>query len=139
MAICVTITSSCRHRKSTRNNRRRATPRCVSQLTWSRLRLDRPRGLLWSAVPGISGRRGTEMAATLPKNAAAEHQKGEPAPLDYRGRVIALAPALAAAAHEIDERRELPARIVDRLVEEGFFRLLLPRSLGGAELLPVQY
>ena len=79
------------------------------------------------------------MAATLPKDAVGEHQKGEPAPLDYRGRVSALAPALAAAAHEIDERRELPARIVDRLVDEGFFRLLLPRSLGGAELLPAQY
>ena len=79
------------------------------------------------------------MAATLPKNAIGEQQKGEPAPLDYRGRVSALAPALAAAAHEIDERRELPARIVDRLVDEGFFRLLLPRSLGGAELLPAQY
>ena len=79
------------------------------------------------------------MEATLPKNAIGEQQKGEPAPLDYRGRVSALAPALAAAAHEIDERRELPARIVDRLVDEGFFRLLLPRSLGGAELLPAQY
>jgi alkylation response protein AidB-like acyl-CoA dehydrogenase len=79
------------------------------------------------------------MAATLPKNAIGEQQKGEPAPLDYRGRISALAPALAAAAHEIDERRELPARIVDRLVDDGFFRLLLPRSLGGAELLPAQY
>jgi indole-3-acetate monooxygenase len=79
------------------------------------------------------------MAATLPKNAVGEHQNGEPAPVDYLGRVHALAPALAAAAHEIDERRELPARIVDRLVDEGFFRLLLPRALGGAELLPAQY
>ena len=79
------------------------------------------------------------MAATLPKNVIGEQHKGEPAPLDYRGRISALAPALAAAAHEIDERRELPARIVDRLVDDGFFRLLLPRSLGGAELLPAQY
>ena len=70
------------------------------------------------------------MAATLPKTAAEEH--APPNSADYLERVRLMAPALSACAHDIDERRELPAAIVDRLVEGGFFRLLLPRSLGGA-------
>ena len=79
------------------------------------------------------------MAATLPKTAAAEPAKTGPSTADYLARVKALAPALKVSAAEIDERRELPAAIVDKFVEGGFFRLLLPRSLGGAELLPADY
>jgi alkylation response protein AidB-like acyl-CoA dehydrogenase len=62
-----------------------------------------------------------------------------PPAADYLARVRELTPALAAAAGEIDARRELPAAIVDGLVERGLFRLLLPRPLGGAELLPAEY
>jgi alkylation response protein AidB-like acyl-CoA dehydrogenase len=58
---------------------------------------------------------------------------------DLLARVRELAPMLAADAGEIDCRRELPERIVDALIERGLFRLLLPRALGGAELLPAQY
>jgi indole-3-acetate monooxygenase len=79
------------------------------------------------------------MAATLPKTAAEETAKSEPSTADYLARVKALAPALKASAAVIDERRELPAAIIDKLVEGDFFRLLLPRSLGGAELLPADY
>jgi alkylation response protein AidB-like acyl-CoA dehydrogenase len=79
------------------------------------------------------------MAATLPKKSAEERHKSDPSSVDYLARVKALAPRLAAHALEIDQRRELPKEIVDRMVDEGFFRLLLPRSLGGAELLPAQY
>src|SRR5215472_15945033 len=50
-----------------------------------------------------------------------------------------LGPALAGAGEEIERRRELPAAIVDALVERGLFRLLLPRWLGGAELAPALY
>jgi indole-3-acetate monooxygenase len=78
------------------------------------------------------------MAATLPKNSLGERQS-DAASVDYVARVKALAPQLAAHAQEIDQRRELPKEIVDRMVDEGFFRLLLPKSLGGAELLPAQY
>jgi alkylation response protein AidB-like acyl-CoA dehydrogenase len=46
---------------------------------------------------------------------------------------------LTEAADEIEEQRQLPDRIVDALIEGGFFRLLLPRSLGGAELHPLTY
>ena len=61
------------------------------------------------------------------------------APLDYMERAREIAPMLAAAADEIEERRELPERIVEALIERGFFRMLLPRSLGGAELDPLTY
>ncbi len=54
-------------------------------------------------------------------------------------RARALAPEVAAAADEIEARRELPPALVARLVGEGFFRLLLPRAFGGAELRPVVF
>jgi alkylation response protein AidB-like acyl-CoA dehydrogenase len=59
--------------------------------------------------------------------------------IDYVQRARELAPELAAAADEIERRRELPEPVVDALVERGFYRLLLPRSLGGAELLPARF
>ena len=59
--------------------------------------------------------------------------------VEYLARARDFAPALAAAAARIDRDRELPADIVDGLATRGFFRLLLPRSLGGAELLPLPY
>jgi len=58
---------------------------------------------------------------------------------EYLDRVRALAPDLAAAAEEIDRSRELPAAIIDRMIAGGLFRLLLPHSLAGAELLPADY
>ena len=60
-------------------------------------------------------------------------------PTDYLQRARELAPELTAAADEIERRRELPEAVVDALVERGLFRLLLPRSLGGAELLPAAF
>jgi indole-3-acetate monooxygenase len=59
--------------------------------------------------------------------------------VDYLGRARELAPTLAAAADEIERRRELPEAVVAALVERGLYRLLLPRSLGGAELLPTDF
>jgi alkylation response protein AidB-like acyl-CoA dehydrogenase len=55
---------------------------------------------------------------------------------DYIARARELAPLVAATADEIERRRELPPGLRARLIEAGFFRLLLPRSLGGAELPP---
>jgi alkylation response protein AidB-like acyl-CoA dehydrogenase len=57
----------------------------------------------------------------------------------YLQRAHDIAPMLAAAADEIDRRRELPEAVRNALIEGGFYRLLLPRSLGGAELLPAPY
>ena len=53
---------------------------------------------------------------------------------DYLERARSLAPALVKAADEIERNRKLPASIVSALIESGLFRLLQPRSLGGAEL-----
>jgi len=58
---------------------------------------------------------------------------------DYVARARSLGPALAEAADEIERNRELPASIVSALIENGLFRLLQPRSLGGAELDPMTY
>src|SRR5579864_8333947 len=69
----------------------------------------------------------------------AMQQPAAPTSADYVARVRDIAPALAAAADEIDRRRELPEAIVAGMVERGLFRLLLPHSLGGGELLPAEY
>src|SRR6266446_6051950 len=54
-------------------------------------------------------------------------------------RARELGPEIEVAAEEIERRRELPDSIVEALIERGFFRLLLPRALGGAELPPAMY
>jgi alkylation response protein AidB-like acyl-CoA dehydrogenase len=68
-----------------------------------------------------------------------EPQNAEAAGADYVGRARDLGPALEAAAEEIERRRELPDSLVEALIARGFFRLLLPRALGGAELPPAMY
>jgi indole-3-acetate monooxygenase len=69
----------------------------------------------------------------------AEQTAGESRTDDYLARVREITPALAAAGPEIDRRRELPEAIVAAMVERDLFRLLLPRTLDGAELLPTEY
>ncbi|MBV8737692.1 MAG: acyl-CoA dehydrogenase family protein [Alphaproteobacteria bacterium] len=68
-----------------------------------------------------------------------EVEDGEPLGAVYLKRARELGPELAVAAADIERRRELPEPIIESLVEHGFFRLLLPRSLGGAELPPAAY
>jgi indole-3-acetate monooxygenase len=72
-------------------------------------------------------------------SAAINHAASEPAGIDYIERARGLAPVLAARADEIERRRELPEALRTALIERGLFRLLLPRSLGGAELLPATF
>jgi indole-3-acetate monooxygenase len=63
----------------------------------------------------------------------------EPPAKEYVESARELGPELEAAAEKIEQRRELPEPIVGALVSRGLFRLLLPRSLGGAELPPAAY
>jgi alkylation response protein AidB-like acyl-CoA dehydrogenase len=58
---------------------------------------------------------------------------------DYIARARALGPLLAGASDEIERNRELPAPILAALIDNGMFRLLQPRALGGAELDPMTY
>lgn len=48
----------------------------------------------------------------------------------------ALAPTLREASPAIDERRALPAELVEALAEAGCFRLLVPEAVGGLEVSP---
>ena len=58
---------------------------------------------------------------------------------DPIARARGLAPLLAAAAPRIDAARELPKDVLDAMHANGMFRLLVPRSVGGAELDPATY
>src|SRR5258708_33012268 len=50
-----------------------------------------------------------------------------------------LAPAIEAAADQIEQTRRLPARLLDDLHAARLFRMLLPRSLDGDEVEPGAY
>jgi alkylation response protein AidB-like acyl-CoA dehydrogenase len=58
------------------------------------------------------------------------------APRDVLDRARQLAPLIEAAAAEGERARRLPERVVTALHDAGLYRLLLPRSLDGAELDP---
>jgi indole-3-acetate monooxygenase len=58
----------------------------------------------------------------------------KPAGLAYVERARALAPAIEAAAAEIERGRRLPEAIVTALHDAQLFRMLLPRAYDGAEL-----
>jgi alkylation response protein AidB-like acyl-CoA dehydrogenase len=58
---------------------------------------------------------------------------------DHIARARKLAPVLTAAATRIDTACELPRDVLDAMHADGMFRLLVPRSLGGAELDPATY
>jgi alkylation response protein AidB-like acyl-CoA dehydrogenase len=57
-------------------------------------------------------------------------------PLELADR---LAPVIEAGAAESEARRQLAPAVVEALLEAGMYRLLLPRSLGGHELLPSRF
>jgi len=57
----------------------------------------------------------------------------------YLDRAREIVPMLLEAGDEIEHHRELPDAIVDAMVERGIFKMLLPKSIGGAELDPLTY
>jgi alkylation response protein AidB-like acyl-CoA dehydrogenase len=73
------------------------------------------------------------------RSVAADSGSGETLGADYVERARQLGPMIEAAGDEIERHRDLPEPLVAALVERGLFRLLLPRSLGGAELPPPSY
>src|SRR5215471_8998311 len=52
-------------------------------------------------------------------------------------RASALVPLIRSHSDQIERDRCLPPPVVDALVDAGFFKLLVPRSLGGGEADPV--
>ncbi len=52
----------------------------------------------------------------------------------YLEAAHALVPSVAEAADRIDREREIPPELAGEIADKGFFRLLVPRSLGGGEL-----
>lgn len=54
--------------------------------------------------------------------------------IDYLARARDLAPLIEGAASRVESARQFPADVLAALHGAGMFRLLLPRSLGGAEL-----
>ena len=53
---------------------------------------------------------------------------------DYLENARPLAEQTAEAADRIDRDRQMPGELANALADGGFFRLLLPKSLGGAEM-----
>ena len=88
---------------------------------------------------GVSGSDSDNLGRSAEDPAAIDPATIDPAAIDYVARARDFAPELAAQAVEIERRRELPENLMAALVERGFFRLLLPRSLGGAELTPASF
>ncbi len=58
---------------------------------------------------------------------------------DLLAAVRALAPCLRAASDEIEAARSLSEPLVQAMVDAGFYRMYLPRSLGGGEVDPLTY
>lgn len=52
----------------------------------------------------------------------------------YLEAAHAIARAVTLASDQIDRERRIPRDLADELADEGFFRLLVPKSMGGAEI-----
>src|ERR1700733_1215697 len=58
---------------------------------------------------------------------------------DYIERARELKPMLQADADECEKHRQVTERCVNAMIERGIFKMLLPKSIGGAELDPLTY
>jgi len=57
----------------------------------------------------------------------------------YLGEAQELAAKVAKRVDEIDEGRQIPTDLFRDMAEAGFFKLLVPESLGGAEMQPLVF
>ena len=53
------------------------------------------------------------------------------------GSALSLLPDIRGMVEEIDDARRLPDRLVDKLTDAGFFRMMMDRELGGLEADPL--
>jgi alkylation response protein AidB-like acyl-CoA dehydrogenase len=60
----------------------------------------------------------------------------DPGKIEFIDRARALAPLIAREADAIERTRRLTEPVVSALIENGIYRVLLPRTLGGAEVEP---
>jgi indole-3-acetate monooxygenase len=58
---------------------------------------------------------------------------------DYIARARELVPLLRQYGDECERLREVPEPVVEAMVARGIFKMLLPKSIGGAELDPLTY
>jgi alkylation response protein AidB-like acyl-CoA dehydrogenase len=58
---------------------------------------------------------------------------------DFLARARALGPEIDACAETIERERRIPPALLDALLDGCFYRMLLPRAYGGAELDPLSY
>src|SRR5262245_41234080 len=89
-----------------------------------------------------AGRMGPEEQERVAEELAMdtlEARSGETLRQDYIERARELKPMLAAAGDECERIRGVTPECVAAMKERGIFRMLLPRSLGGAELDPLTY
>src|ERR1700704_2804728 len=82
-------------------------------------------------------RRKDSSMAVVPKSSSGRSLETEGA--DYIARARRLAPLIAAAADRTEKERRIPEDVRQGMYDAGLFRMLLPRSLGGAELEPSIY
>src|ERR1051326_6511959 len=87
-------------------------------------------------IGGEASRRVEETGMAASAGAARSADKQQQ---DYLERARELRPMLAAAGDEIERGRQVTPEVVEAMKERGIFRMLLPRSLGGAELDPLTY
>ena len=77
------------------------------------------------------------MTETKPQPPTDKEPTGADSP--YLARVHALAPRIAAAAGQIEKERRIPGPLLDAMIDAELFRMLLPRSVGGAEVHPLTF